>query len=189
MFDANGPGAVALGTADAAAACAEIKAVLRVASDGEDALIAAFAETALGLAEQFIRRVTIARAMGETLDARAAWQPLGAGPVRAITAVAAVDGAGVPSTLPVDAYAIDIDADGTGWVRIAVPSAVRRIVVSYSAGIADQWSAIPAPIRQGACLLAAHLFTERDEKVPPPAAVTALWRPFRVLALDRAARC
>ncbi|TPG48296.1 phage gp6-like head-tail connector protein [Sphingomonas glacialis] len=40
---------------------AAVKAVLRIASDDEDALIAAFAESALGLAEQFTAKVLSAR--------------------------------------------------------------------------------------------------------------------------------
>lgn len=177
----NGPGALALGTADRARAVAAIKARLRVVSTDEDALIAAFAETALGLAEQVIGQATIARAMTQELRGHGGWQMLGARPVSAIDAVA--DMGGVPLT--VGDHAVDIDADGLGWVRLANGVAAR---VTYTAGIAADWDALPDGLREGAAMLAAHLFDDRTGGAPVPAAVTALWRPFRVMRLQQEQR-
>lgn len=182
-IDNAAPGAVALGAEDRAAALAEVKAMLRLASDDEDALIAALTEAALGVAEQFIGQVLISRAVRDVLPAGRAWQRLACTPVRSIDAVAAVDGALLAS----EAYAIDIDADGDGWVRVIDAGGAARIAVTLVAGLADRWAAIPAPVRQGAVLLAAHLFSERDEATAIPLAVTALWRPFRRMALQRSA--
>ena len=84
----GGPGAVTLPPADRAAALAAVRAQLRVESGADDALIVAFAETALGLAEQYIGRVLIRRVLVAELPAEAGWQRLPADPVRAITAVA-----------------------------------------------------------------------------------------------------
>jgi uncharacterized phiE125 gp8 family phage protein len=181
---ANGPGDVTLGPEDRVAAIADVKALLRITTNGEDALIAAFAETALSLAERFTGRVTIARTMTETLPAANAWQMLRAVPASSISAV--VNAAGVP--LAADAYAIDIDADGRGWVRVIEADGGTLVEVTLSAGTASDWAGLPAPLRQGAILLAAHLFVERDAVTPPPAAVTALWRPFRMMQLDAAVR-
>jgi hypothetical protein len=56
--------------------------------------------------------------------------------------------------------------------------------VSGTAGIADDENSVPEPIRQGVLRLVAHLFMSRDgEGGQPPAAVTALWRPYRRLRL------
>lgn len=184
----GGPGDVTLAPGDRAAAIAEVKAILRVAAAGEDALIAAFAETALGLAERFTGRVLIARAMIAVLPVSRAWQAAGAVPVRAITGVAALDAAGVATPLAAEAYAIDIDAAGEGWIRVIAGGGAARVSVTFEAGVAGGWAAIPMPIRQGIVLLAAHLFSERDEHAAPPAAITALWRPFRVIGLTSAAR-
>ena len=178
MIEANGPGAVTLGVGDRASAIAAVKAALRIASDDEDDLIAAFAETALGLAEGFTGQVLIARTIGETIDA-GGWEAIGAMPVRAVTGVVNADGI----ALPVGDYAVDIDADGTGWVRSS-----GRITVTFEAGACDDWGALPAPIRQGVTMLAAHLFDDRDGAKPVPAAVTALWRPFRAVRLTKPVR-
>lgn len=186
MIDDNGPGAVTLGADDRALAVAAVKAVLRVARDDEDDLIAAFAESALGLAEQFTGQVLIARTLRETLPetlgAAAVWQRLGAAPVRAITAVGALDGTPFEAT----AFAIDIDAAADGWVRLVEAKAAR---VVFDAGLAPDWAALPAPLRQGVVLLAAYLFDARDTLEAPPAAVTALWRPFRRVTLDGTRPC
>jgi len=41
----------------------------------------------------------------------------------------------------------------------------------------------PAPVVQGVVRLAAHLYAHRDDEAGPPAAVAALWRPYRQLRL------
>jgi uncharacterized phiE125 gp8 family phage protein len=58
-----------------------------------------------------------------------------------------------------------------------------RVAVRYRAGLAADWAALPAPLAHGAVLLAAHLFENRDAGRAPPAAVAALWRPYRVVRL------
>jgi uncharacterized phiE125 gp8 family phage protein len=175
----GGPGAPVLAAADRAAALAEVKAQLRHDGGADDVLIGALAETALGLAEQFVGRALIVREMVATMAPAHGWRRLPAGPVRAITAVAV---AGV--ALPGASYAIDIDAGGIGWVKAASDVV---LTVTFSAGDAAGWVQLPVAIRQGVAVLAAHLFTDRDGRQPPPAAVTALWRPHREVRLNLAA--
>lgn len=178
----GGPGDVTLGAADRAAALAAGKAQLRLATDADDALLVAFLESALGLAEQFTGQVLLARTMEARLLPDAGWQRLPAAPVRGILAVTV----GTPPVpLATDAYAVDIDAEAGGWVRIpgAGPATVR-----FEAGLASDWAGLPAAIRQGVALLAAHLFEDRGGRAAPPAAVTALWRPYRAVRLRQAAR-
>ncbi len=172
----NGPGTLVLGNPDRAAAIGAVKARLRVVNTDEDALIAAYAETALGLCERVIGQATIARTMTQALNGCGGWQRLAARPVTAISAVR--DPAGQP--LAADVYAVDIDADGLGWVRLPPGTRARA---GFTAGLAADWPGLPAAIRDGAAMLAAHLFDDRTGAAPVPAAVTALWRPFRVMRL------
>jgi uncharacterized phiE125 gp8 family phage protein len=174
---------VTLEAGDRIAALAEVKAMLRLVSDDEDVLIASLTDAALALAEQFIGQVLIARELRDVLPVSRAWQRLAYAPVRAIGAVAAADGGALAS----EAYAVDIDASGDGWVRVIDAGGASRVAVTCVAGLADSWGAIPPGIRQGAVLLAAHLFTDRDGAAVP-VAVTALWRPFRRMALGLSAR-
>ena len=171
----NGPGAPVLAGADAQAAVAAVRAALRVSITDDDALIAALAETALGLAEQFTGQVLLRRAMTLPMMAGTRWWPIAATPVVAVTGV--TDDAGV--ALAPGSWAADIDGDGSAWLRC---DGSRRALVALTAGIANGWNELPAAIREGVALCAVHLFDARADAAPP-AAITALWRPYRRMRL------
>ena len=69
-------------------------------------------------------------------------------------------------------------------VRVTIPGAAGRVRIGYAAGLAEDWSAVPAALAQGVVLLACHLFEARSVGAAPPVAVAALWRPWRQLAID-----
>lgn len=170
-----------------AEAAAAAKAWLRAPSgDGDDdAAIATLAASAIELAEAFCGRILVARAAEETIAAEGGWQALAAAPVTAIDAVAALAPDGTATALASDGYAIDIDAEGIGWVRLTSPLATGRLLVGYLAGAAAGWDDLPPPITQGVAMLVAHLFDHRDGDQAPPAAVAALWRPWRRMTIAR----
>jgi uncharacterized phiE125 gp8 family phage protein len=78
------------------------------------------------------------------------------------------------------------EIDPTDGSLLAAQSAgARRVQVSGMAGLASDENDVPEPIRQGVLRLVAHLFTVRDgDGAEPPAAVTALWRPYRRMRLS-----
>lgn len=164
------------------------KEYLRVVGADEDPLLAQLVLSAAELCESFTGQALIARTFVETMAASSSWQRLGRTPVRTIGLVEAVPKEGAPSALTNGSYAIDIDANGDGWVRMYAPGHGSRLRVTYEAGTAEEWAGLPAALRQGCVRLAAHLYSHRvSEGVPsaqePPAAVTALWRPFRRMRL------
>lgn len=165
---------------------AEIKAFLRIGHSDEDALLAGLARSASDACEAFTGRVLVSRPIDEMLAPRGGWARLGLAPVRAIETVAAVTSGGVEATLSADSYAIDIDAAGEGWVRLTRPIEATRVRIRYCAGFADAPAGVPEALRHGVIRLVAHLYTHRDraDGGPPPAAVTALWRPWRRLRLS-----
>ena len=166
-----------IGAADTAAivSLAEAQAYARVETGDEEALIAGLVRSASALCEAFLRQVVIQREFTVQVAPSAQWQRLTTSPVRSITAVAA-GGAVLSAT----AYSTDIDADGSGWVRVVDPGVCGPIEVSGTAGIASTQNGVPEPIRQGVLRLVAHLFRVRDgEGADIPTAVTALWRPYR----------
>ncbi len=164
------------------AALAEAKAYLRASSGGEDAVIERLIPTALELCERFTGQVLVAREFRETLPASAAWIRLGRRPVQAITAIEAVDGSG-SVMLPSAAYSVDVDAGGSGWIRAAGSVEHRVLRARYTAGLSPDWEGLPEPLAQGVLRLTGHLFAQRggQGEGEPPAAVTALWRPYRQL--------
>lgn len=165
-----------------AAALDEAKAHLRITSADEDALVARLVQSAATICERFTGQVLIARTLTETLAANIGWRRLTATPVAAISAVETVAGDGSGIALPAEAYAIDIDADGDGWLRLTA-GAAATVRISLTAGMAADWASLPAPLRHGVIVLAAHLYDQRDGAGALPAAVTALWRPFRRMRL------
>jgi uncharacterized phiE125 gp8 family phage protein len=168
-----------------ATAVDEAKAYLRIVGADEDMLTARLMRSAAELCEAFTGQALVARGFTETLPASAGWTRLGAGPVRAIAGVEALPPDGAAVALAAADYAIDIDAYGDGWVRVTGAGQARRVRVSFEAGMAAEWAETPEALRHGIVRLAAHFYTHRDlaEGTGPPAAVTALWRPWRRMRL------
>jgi uncharacterized phiE125 gp8 family phage protein len=154
------------------------------AGAGEDAVLRRLAASAFAVGEAFTGVRFVARGEEAVVEPTGAWTPLPGRPVLAIAGVTGLPAAGVPFVLPIGAYAVDIDADGGGWVRIAAPGAAARVAVQYSAGLVMTWEELPAPLQQGVAMLAAHLHGGGGGALP--AAVGALWRPWRRLALREA---
>ena len=163
----------------------QAKAYLRLGGSEEDALLAGLMRSATEMCEGFTRLVLIAREVEETLPARPVWTRLGAAPVQAVLGVSALTAGAEPAPLASGDYMVDIDASGDGWVRVLRSGAAGRVLVRYSAGLGTDWNAVPEPLRQGIVRMAAHLYTYRDREDGrgPPAAVTALWLPYRRLRL------
>lgn len=158
----------------------EVKAWLRLETSHEDALVDRLVRSAIGFGEGFIGQALVVREETQRLPAGREWQRLNLTPVRAITNVMGVPAEGPVFPMPSANYGVDIDANGDGWVRVIEPGAAGRIYVIFSTGLALDWAGLPEAIRQGAVRLAAHMFTHRDgDGGGPPAAVSALWRPWR----------
>ena len=172
------------GLAEPIVSMSEAQAYVRIETGEEEALLAGLIRTASALCEAFINQIVIARPFECDLSASGAWERIPVSPVRSITNVASVDSSGVVTPLGLESFTPDIDVAGDGWVRVSGTPASDRVRVSGSAGMADNESDVPEPIRQGVLRLVAHLFTARDgDGGEPPAAVTALWRPYRRMRL------
>jgi uncharacterized phiE125 gp8 family phage protein len=66
------------------------------------------------------------------------------------------------------------------------PGIAGRVAVRFTAGLAPDWAALPEALRHGVLRLAAHQYRQREgdqQSALPPAAVAALWRPWRRLRL------
>ena len=174
---------IATNIAEAAVSMAEAQAYARVETGEEEALLAGLVRTASALCESFTGQVLVARPFEEMLPGGSQWQRLGLTPVRAIEEVAAVAADGSATVIPAGQFETDIDGRGDGWVRVPGGSG-RKIRVRGQAGLAVDANGVPEPLRQGILRLIAHLFATRDGAGgEPPAAVTALWRPYRRMRL------
>ena len=161
----------------------EAQAFVRVETGEEEALLAALVRTASAVCEQFIGQWIMARDFEAIVAASGDWVRLAVTPVSAITGVEAVLPDGSRQVLAVADYEIDVDADGAGYVRLRSGGSAQRLAVTGRAGMADEQNAVPEPLRQGILRLTAHFFAHRDADDTPPAAVTALWKPYRPVRL------
>lgn len=169
------------------AALAELKEWLGITTAQDDAPLAALLRAATEMCEDFTQVLPLTATCEETLVPSGEWQALRTRPVQAITAVEALATNGVRSPLDAAAYEVELDAHGGGWVRIRQPLAHTRVVVRFTAGVAPDWASLPEALRHGIVRLAAHQHRQRDSdgKEPsPPAAVAALWRPWRRMRLS-----
>lgn len=168
---------------EATVSIAEAQAYARVETGEEEALLAGLVRTASALCESFTGQVLVARPFEEMLPAGRNWQRLSLTPIRTIEEVALAWPDGSTTVLPAGEFAVDIDSRGDGWVRAASNDA-RRLRIRGQAGLAVEPNDVPEPLRQGILRLVAHLFATRDGRVgEPPAAVSALWRPYRRMRL------
>jgi uncharacterized phiE125 gp8 family phage protein len=169
--------------APAAVSMAEAQAYARVETGEEEALLAGLVRTASALCESFTGQALIERPFAEMLPATGQWQRLSLTPVRAIASMEIIASDGSATVLAAGDHEVDIDSRGDGWVKLLKPSD-GRIRVSGTAGLASEPNGVPEPLRQGILRLIAHLFATRDGSGgEPPAAVTALWRPYRRMRL------
>ena len=158
---------------------AEAQAFARVETGDEEAVLAGLVRTASALCEAFLCQLVIARDFREHVPVSPHWQRLSVAPVRSIDSISHDN-----TALAATAYSTDIDSNGAGWVRITDSRIAGAVEVSGSAGMATSPNGVPEPIRHGVLKLVAHLFSERDgDGSAIPAAVTALWRPYRRVRL------
>ncbi|MDP3906339.1 phage head-tail connector protein [Novosphingobium sp.] len=168
------------------AALTELKDWLGITTSTDDAQLTSLLRAALDLCEGFTGSMPLQQVCEAVLPVSAGWQDLPARPVQAITLVEGIPAEGARFAVPTADYALDLTADGGGRVRVLNPGAAGRIAVRFSAGLAADWSALPEALRHGAVRLAAHQYRQREgaeDGAMPPAAVAALWRPWRRLRL------
>ncbi|MEP2987655.1 MAG: hypothetical protein ABJN65_16435 [Parasphingorhabdus sp.] len=164
---------------------ADVKNFVRIDHDLDDAAMDEFIRSAALLCEDFVGQMLVLRSVTDMLPVRAEWQKLKRVPVQSIGAVECISSDGAVVASPSETYALDIDSNGFGWVRIEDNCNGSRVRVTYNAGLAVVWDDLPQTLRQGIVRLAGYLYTNRDgvDAGGPPSAVTALWRPHRRLRL------
>jgi len=171
----------------APAALTELKDWLGITTPADDAQLTGLLRAAIEHCEDFTGLMLLEQTCEEILPVLSGWQVLGARPVQSITQILGIPAEGARFALPVEAYAIDLAAEGTGRVRVITPGIAGRIAVRYTAGLATAWTALPDGLRHGVLRLAASQYRSRENDAAPPAmppaAVAALWRPWRRLRI------
>jgi len=168
------------------AALDALKAWLAIGTTKDDATLTQLLRASLDTFEAFTGSMALEATVEEVLPAYGGWQCLVTRPVQAILEVDGIPSEGSRFALASSDYAIDLDADGGGRVRLLRQGSAGRIAVRFAAGLAAKWDDLPEAVRHGVVRLAAHHFRTRDEARPasePPTAVAALWHPWRRMRL------
>lgn len=169
---------------EAAVSLNEARGWLRLGTTIDDAVVAGLIRAATNICEAFIGQFLLVRAAEETVAASAGVVRLSARPVVAVDAVTLLGAGDSETTLAPADYRVTIARDGTARLAIALPGEATRIRVAYRAGMAADANGIPEAIRQGIVRMTQHLHDARDSAgAAPPAAVAALWQPWRRLTL------
>ena len=170
----------------APAALVELKEWLGITTSGDDPQLTALLRMAIELCEDFTGTMPLMQVCEEVLPVTTSWAALATRPVQAITGVEGIPAEGARFALPVANYAIELDTDGGGRVLVSNSGTAGRIAVRFTAGLAADWASLPEALRHGVLRLAAFQFRSREDDSAgslPPAAVAALWRPWRRLRL------
>lgn len=163
-----------------------LKAWLAIGTAHDDEALTGLLRASLETFEAFTGLMAIEATCEEIHPVHAGWTCLVTRPVQAITKVEGIPIEGARFTPSANDYALDLDANGGGRVRTIRQGSAGRIAVQFTAGLTDSWTALPEAIRHGVIRLAAHHFRARDDakaSMEPPAAVAALWRPWRRVRL------
>lgn len=166
-------------------ALAELKHWLAITSTQDDASLEAVLRASLETCEAFTGTMPLSATVEEIHLGCSEWQGLSTAPVQAITELQLVADDDSRITLPVSDYEFDLDADSRGRFRLRTVGATKRVAVQFHAGLTDGWANLPDGLRHGVLRLAAYHYRARDgDPGPnPPAAVAALWRPWRRMRL------
>lgn len=169
----------------AAAALAELKQWLAITTTHDDPLLAGLLKSAHALCQRFTGVFPLQTTITETVPASSHWRDLSARPVMMMRAVVAVNVYGVPRVLDPGDFAIDQEGGDAMRFRLLRACTEPRIELKYDAGLASDWSQLDDGLRHGIIRYAADQYRQRDraENDRPPAAVSALWQPWREMRL------
>lgn len=161
----------------------EARSWLRMGATTDDAVVAQLIRAATNICEAFIGQWLIRRTAEESVPLSDGAATLRVRPVVAVTGVTLLKPGG-EEILPVERYRPAIARDGTTHIAIVDPGGAERARIACRAGIADDANGIPEAIRQGIVRMIQHLHDARDETgAAPPAAIAALWQPWRRLTI------
>lgn len=164
------------------AALDELKGWLAITTTSDDAALTALLRSALEMCEAFTGQMPLEALCEEILPPGNGWQTLATRPVTAVISIDAVAADNSRSPLAPADFALELDADGSARVRLLRTMQRTRFTVRFLAGMATDWADLPDGLRQGVLRLAAYHYRHREQDDRPaaaPAAVAALWQPWR----------
>jgi uncharacterized phiE125 gp8 family phage protein len=169
------------------AALVEFKKWLGITRPDEDEMLTQLLEASLAMCEAFTGQMPLSQTVEERLPTQAGRYPLTSHPIQSLTSAELIAQDGTRSALDPDSYRFALQDASMASVELPMTLEGQAVAMRVNAGIASDWEALPAPLKQGVVRLAAYHYRDRDRdgsrSLPPPASVTALWRPWRLVRL------
>ena len=173
-----------LATGDLAPALTELKHWLGITRSADDAQLTGLIGAALEACERFTTLTPIASTIEVVLEASHEWTRLASRPIARLTTIERLADDGTRTALGEEDYDLHLSGDGSAQLRLRNGPYLSRVVVTLEAGLAPDWPGLPDGLRHGILRFAAFLHREGEAAGgEPPAAIAALWRPWRVLRL------
>ncbi len=158
----------------------EAKLFLRIEHSADDGLITQCIRAAREAAEQHTMLALLPQTLEFTTGAPCALVALPVGPAQTVSQVQAINSAGEASTVSASRYRLTIDGFG---LLFSSPPTADRLVVTYSASLAADAAALPAPLKQGMLHHLAAMMEQRGGIAPLPAASLGFYQPYRRVRL------
>lgn len=173
---------------DSPVSLSDARAWLRMGAGSDDAVIEPLLRAATGICEAFVGQWLVQRSGSEVVRVEQGAARLSVRPVVAVDDVRMIAADDSETVLAASDYRLSVAADGAGRLIVAPQHGAGQVRVTYRAGMAAAGADVPEAIRHGIVRMAQHLYDARDAKdvPPPPAAIAALWQPWRVMRLGGA---
>jgi len=164
----------------------ELKSWLGISRPNEDHALIDLLRASLAMCEAVIGQVPLEQVTEERLSPQSGRHSLVSRPIREVLATEALDSAQSRIELASDKFEYEFGPHGAAVIQLRHSIDAVAVIARMRVGIAHTWSELPPALKQGVIRLAAHHYRDRDgaEDSAPPASVTALWRPWRRLAIS-----
>ena len=164
---------------------AELKQWLAITTTSDDTLLVDLLAAAHAMCERFTGLVAYKSEVRERFAATGLEYALGAQPVLYFLDVTAIDHGLGTRLLTADEASFERTGNDSGTLKLGASIPEPQVEARYYAGLSDDWAMVEGGLRHGIIRYAAHQYRERDAgpAEAPPAAVAALWRPYRRVRL------
>lgn len=167
------------------AALGDLKSWLGITRPNEDDQLLDLLHSALSTCEAFTGQAPLAQIVEERVPVHRTKTLLNSRPVATFVAAEAIGQDGNRNPVDQESYDFELQSDSRASFNLHHDVEGKAIGVQLRAGIAENWSDVPGPLKQGMIRLCAFHYRERDragetKSAPvPPASISALWRPWR----------
>lgn len=172
-----------------ASALTDLKSWLGISRPNEDGLLLDLLRASIALCEAFIGQAPLSQLVEERLPVSAGRRVLSFQPVISFEGAQIIAQSGIRTAIGPETFRFSVGTDGSACFELLDDLDGQAIAVRARIGIAEVWENVPHPLKQGIIRFAAHQYRDRDSpasgKTPdtPPAIVTALWQPWRIMRL------